>query len=354
MERKFETPVYWKSTLNDIEETIRTVKKGKVRTALSAGGRTIYLIEYGKKNEFNRMANLSSAVGCGDTKVYADKTNPNVRPTLLLVGAMHGAEFEGTVALLNLIKILESGSDFAGNEYLPFNSLDDINLLIIPCLNPDGRARVPFDNVQGMSFEQFRYYGQGTWKDGTLAGWPTCKKIHPILGHTEFLGAYYNDDGINLMHDDFFKPMAPETEFLLDIADEFVPDATLLLHGGTNAPNMILQPTCVPLYYVNESDKIACELQKKCLEAGLSTYVHPDVCVDTQAMVKINAVSAVTLKCGELCITYETNQGLDYGDLILTADEIYSHHFILFETMIEYIRQLKGRRVSEALLGRGK
>lgn len=340
-------PLYWRSTLADIEQEVHAVKKGRVTSVDSAGGRKIYLIEYGNKNSFLRMANLSSAAGSGDIKCYADKTAPEVRPTLLLVGSMHGAEFEGTVAILNLIHILETGVDFSGQVFEEFHGiLDKVNLLLIPCLNPDGRARVPFETVQGMTFEEFRYWGQGTWKDGSLAGWPQCKRIHPILGHAEFLGAYYNDDGINLMHDDFFMPMAKETKFLLDTVGEHIPDATVLLHGGTNAPNMLLQPQCVPFYFKQETQAIALSLQQRCFDAGLrGGYVKPIDFSDSGEIVKMNAVTAVTLKCGELCMTYETNQGLSYGNLILNYEEVYRHHMLLFAEMVEYVQQLKERRI---------
>ena len=43
-------------------------------------------------------------------------------------------------------------------------------LLIIPCINPDGRSHIPFDSFVGKSFNDLRYYNQGTWADGTLCG----------------------------------------------------------------------------------------------------------------------------------------------------------------------------------------
>lgn len=341
-------PDFWRTTLGDIDEAVKTVKKGKITVSKSAGGRDIFLIEYGERNKFSHMANLSSAAGSGDVSCYADKSDPAARPTLLLAGAMHGAEFEGTSAILNLIKIIETGTDYAENRHEEFDGITEkINLLLIPCLNPDGRARVPFKTVCGMSFEEFRYWAQGTWKDGSLAGWPECKKIHPILDYADHLGAYYNDDGINLMHDDFFAPMAKETEFLLNVAGEFIPDATILLHGGTNSPNMLLSPECVPFYFKQEVQNIALDLQRRCFENGLrGSNVNPLDLSDGGDLVKMNAVTAVTLKCGELCATYETNQGLAYGKLILDYEEIYRHHMLLFAQMSDYIQNLKERRVS--------
>jgi len=339
-----ETPNYWKSTLKDIDETVKSIKKGKVKTVYSAGKRPIYLVEYGKRNNFQRTANFSSACGCHDMACYADKKQPDTKPCLLLVGATHGAEFEGTVALLNLIKLLETGTDFAGKAFQMFDGLlEKINLLIIPCHNPDGRARVPFDTVLGMSFEEFRYYAQGTWKDGSLAGWPACKKHHPILDKVDFLGAYYNDDGVNIQHDDFFKPMASETAFLLDVVDEYVPDATVLLHGGTNTHDGLLPPTHVPLYFKEQALKISEKFKEACEAHGLKAIVRGlfgGMCQnDNYPPFYVDLVSAITMKCGELCMVYESNQGLSYGDYILGYDEIYMHHMLLFKEMIDYVER---------------
>ena len=337
-------PNYWKSSLEDIEETVKSLKKGSVRTVYSAGGRPIYLVEYGMRNEFHRTANFSSACGCHDMSCYADKKKPDTRPCLLLVGATHGAEFEGTVAILNLINLLETGSDFAGNRFPAFERLTEkINLLLIPCLNPDGRARVPFDSVLEMSFEEFRYYAQGTWKDGSLAGWPACKQYHPILDKVDFLGAYYNDNGINIQHDDFFKPMAGETAFLLDIADEYVPDATVLLHGGTNTHDGLLPPTHVPLYFKEQALQISENFKAACEANGMEAMVRGlfgGMCKnDNYPPFYVDLVSAITMKCGELCMVYESNQGLAYGDYRLGYEEIYKHHMLLFQEMIAYVQK---------------
>ena len=62
-----------------------------------------------------------------------------------------------------------------------------------------------------MTGDDLRFWGQGTWKDGTLCDWPACKRQHPMAGENiGFLGCYFNDAGINPMHDEFFAPMSPE------------------------------------------------------------------------------------------------------------------------------------------------
>ena len=55
----------------------------------------------------------------------------------------------------------------------------------MPVCNPDGRSHVPFNNYVGKTFRELRYYNQGTWKDGSLCGWPQCKRFFPIKDYVE-------------------------------------------------------------------------------------------------------------------------------------------------------------------------
>ena len=134
---------WWKSKLSDIDNLFDSVKKGQISTLCkSAGGRDVKMVTYGNKYDLKRKANYSSACGAGDIRYYADKTD--VPPTILLVGAMHAQELEGTAALLNMINIIENGCDFRGNTGGDLSALfQNLNcrLIIIPIMNPDGRIR---------------------------------------------------------------------------------------------------------------------------------------------------------------------------------------------------------------------
>jgi murein tripeptide amidase MpaA len=114
----------------------------------SAGDRDIFLFEYGEKQELGRQANYGSACGARDPKLYADKRG--ARPVVLMVGAIHGGEMDAIAALINLIHVIETGEDWRGRRY-PYisDNYSRVRLLLIPCMNPDGRARVPFDSFQG-------------------------------------------------------------------------------------------------------------------------------------------------------------------------------------------------------------
>ncbi|PYI84542.1 MAG: hypothetical protein DME26_13080, partial [Verrucomicrobia bacterium] len=65
----------------------------------------------------------------------------------------------------------------------------------------------------------------GVKPDGTNHSWPYVKRIHPMRGpDVATLGAYWNDEGINLMHDEWFDPMAGATRALFRLAREEAPD----------------------------------------------------------------------------------------------------------------------------------
>ncbi len=338
------TPVFWKGSLHDIENAVRTLQRGKAEILCrSAGKRNIYLIEYGNRNYIRHNANYSSAAGALNPKYYADKSTPGYIPTVLLVGAIHGGEFEGTVAILNLISLLETGKDLAGNEnHDILDAARGINLLLIPCLNVDGRARVPFDSFLGKDYKTFRYYSQGTWKDGSLCEWPDCKAKHPIKDYVDFLGSYFNDDGVNLMHDNFFFPMAEETKALLKLCDERVPDVTLHLHGGANTTSKFLQTNYVPEHLNKRIYELALRVKKAAEDKGCGELF--EVCeekADNGAYPpqSFNLVSACSHINGEVSITYESNQGLDIENRY-KAEQIYTIYMILFAETFRYAKDL--------------
>ncbi|MCK9478596.1 MAG: hypothetical protein M0R40_03725 [Firmicutes bacterium] len=334
-------PEYWRTELDDIDATLANIKKGVAKEVCkSPGGRAVHKVFYGKKNNLGRTANLSSALGAKDINCYGDKTQEDYRPTLFLVGCVHGGEFEGTAALLNLINIIEKGVDFAGKPNSFFEKIiNSVNFIIIPCANPDGRARVPFESMVGKSYEQLRYYNQGTWRDGTLCGWPGCKKVHPMKRESVgFLGGYFNDDGINLMHDDFFLKSANETETLLKTADRYAPDFTILLHGGANSVNHILKPAYAPEHIKERILLLEQKLEKRCNAAGAFFKVSPlDRYENRIPPASFNLTSALYHISGMPSITYETNQGLSYGELRLSHEDIYRQHMFLFEETCKLI-----------------
>lgn len=330
---------FWKSRLLEIEEAMLTVRKGKVSVLTSsAGQRDIYMVEYGVKEDFGRRANYNSACGAKDPTHYANKPEDS-KPVLLIIGGIHGGELEGIVAVMNLIQLLETGEDYRGkrHDYL-FENAHRFRLLLIPCMNPDGRARLPVDTLINVSFDKTVYYMQGTWKDGSLCKWPDCKAVHPIKEASDFLGSYFNDDGVNIMHDNFFVPMARETSSLLGVVDREAPDFTVLLHGGSNYENHLLPTSYVPLGIMQRqqafNEQIAGAFLKQNLPYSKLNLILTDE--GTYPYRAFNLTSAIHHVCGGISFTFESNMGLDAPGIKLTEDEILDSHFVLFEEMFRY------------------
>lgn len=328
-----DAPDFWKTDLETIGDWARRATRAQVKSLCkSAGGRDIWAFSYGEKQKLERRANYSSACGAHDVSCYAPVEGK--KPVVVLLGAVHGGETEGTAALVNLISLLETGKDLAGDEYPSLcEAASRVRLVIVPVCNVDGRARVEPASMIGCTGDELRYWMQGTWQDGSLCGWPECKKVHPIRG-TGFLGGYYNDDGINLMHDNFFHPMARETQAILDLCDDEAADWALQMHGGSNSVNDLLQPDYVTL----ECRQAVRELSIRCDEAaraqGLSFAVH-DIPDREQGATppSFNLTSAIHHVCGAVSATFESNQCVvDQPGEHFTHEQVYASHRILFET----------------------
>ena len=335
-------PSWWKTTLDDVEKTVASVKKGKVeQVCLSAGGRPVYRIIYGKPSDVKQTANLSSSMGAGSMKYYADKSAPDYRPTLFLVGAVHAGELEGVAALVNLVSVFETGKDLAGKEHPALSAyFGKLNFIIILIANPDGRARMPLPSMMDLDFESFRYLGQGTWKDGTLTGYPTCKSVTPIKDASEFLGSYFNDDGVNLMHDYFFTNPCAETKAILKTAETFAPDFTVLFHGGSNnKPHMAGSG----YLFLPTKEKINAFQQFIADEFKSVDFSLGGEGVNDRMNASFNLTSAISQVCGEPAITFESNQGLNYFDekqpwlVKYTYEEIYLHHILSIEGLCKFV-----------------
>ncbi|WP_214626205.1 M14 family zinc carboxypeptidase [Paenibacillus agaridevorans] len=335
-------PPFWRTRLRDIEEELSQVTIGSIiGLGKSAGGREIQAVVYGDQEPYPRRANYNSACGAGDLACYKS-TDKDSRKTLLIVGGIHGGELEGIAAVLNLIHALETGEDHRGKRHDELlELLRQCRLVLIPCMNPDGRARIPIDSFAGLSMNQMRYYVQGTWKNGELCNWPDCKKVHPMKDEAGFLGGYFNDDGINLMHDNFFLPMAEESRSLLRLADEERVDASVLLHGGANCTNFIVPIRYAPKYIQQVQHQFALHVKA----AHDRAYIPFDVSGNWEDGAaypppSFNLTSALHHISGGMSMTFESNTMLNAPGAQYSYDQILDSHFILFAELIRF--QLKG------------
>ena len=332
MRNTIEKYPFWLSRPEDVTKMLAGIKKGKVHTlCTSAGGREIPYVTYGEKENYNNRANWSSACGAYKPECYADRAGK--RPTFLLFGATHGQETESIMALMNLISLIETGRDLRGKE-VPWVTegyeKSNCRLIIVPTFNIDGRCRFELDSLIDEPMEALRHYGQGRWKNGELCGWPGCKMVHPIKDEVSFLGAYFNDDGINLMHDNFFAPMAQETVALMKLVSDEAPDCVINMHGGDNCTNNLGQPSYAPLYIREEVFALANEVDELAKGFGLSTFVSPiKDRVEGYPPPTFNLTSAIFHACGAVVSTYESNQGMAEKNQFMPED-ILQLHYCLF------------------------
>lgn len=336
-------PDFYKATLDDIDAELRSMTKGTYTTiAESPGGLPLYAVYYGEKEDFKSQANYNSAVAALNPAFYAKK-NSATKPVIFFLGPVHGQESEGLVGLINLIHIAETGKDYRGREWPQIQKyFDQFRVIIIPHGNPDGRRRSPYDTFVGLPEDIMTKYGQGTKLDGSPWRWPHAKALHPMEGNVEILGAYYNDEGINMMHDDFFSPMAEETKAIFKVAREEVPDMMVSLHSCSCTP-FVIQNSHAPLFMKKRIAEFAVGLNNRFIREGLPnrgpnySLSLADDDAEFPPKASFNLVSALHHATGTMSFTFESPHGtLEDG---ATYENILDIQLTLYQEMFEYVLQ---------------
>ncbi len=336
-------PDFWVGDVAGLPQRFERLTRGQVAViAVTPGGRPVHLISYGDKESVAHRANFNSAIGGRDPAAYMNET-ARKKPVVFVIGPVHGQEVEGLTGLVNLIEIMETGKDLRGKDQEKLRLLgDQCRLLIIPAGNPDGAARFEPRSLIGMSGDDLRFWGQGTWKDDTFCDWPQCKRQHPMVGdNVGFLGCYFNNRGINPMHDEFFAPMGPESAAFLKVAREEGPDLAVSLHSHESNP-AVLRPAYVP----REVQEDVRSLAKECyallsqrqlpsgglFEARIEGGRNPE---------SFNLTSALYHVSGAGSFTFECPHGIQ-GNCDVTLDQILDIQLTLYEAMLRH--ELNGKR----------
>lgn len=339
-------PGFYTSTLSHLETELEGIEKGRKEVlTISPGGLPVYAVYYGEKEDPGTEANYNSAVAAREPSRYARKDS-TTKPVVFFLGPVHGQEMEGLVGLINLIHIAETGKDYRGREWNQLkDKLEQCRIIIIPCGNPDGRKRCPYDSFVGLPTEIMTKYGQGIRKDGSFWGWPGAKAQHPMKEDVGILGAYFNNEGINLMHDDFFAPMAAETEAILQVARTEAPDLTVSLHSHENRPR-ILQAAYEPWFMKQRLDQLIRRVNQKYLDSGL-----PGVPADWLGGPEVedrtfpprssfNLISALHHVSGTMAFTFECSHGSvsdRFPEPFVTHEDILDIQLILYEEMLSFV-----------------
>jgi hypothetical protein len=330
-------PQFWIGDVRDLGRRFATLSQGEVKViATTPGGRPVHLIAYGSKEPVPHKANFNSAIGAREPNAYMDKA-ARQKPVAFFVGPVHGHEVEALTGLVNLVHVMETGRDLRGKRQQRLREFGrQCRLLIVPDGNPDGIARFEPRALQGMGGDDVRFWGQGTWSDNTLCGWPGVKRQHPLVGdNVGFVGCYFNDAGINPMHDEFFFPMGPEAPAILRVAQAEGPDLVVSLHSHESKP-ALLRPAYVPL----ETQEDIRALAKRCYDLLAERDLPHGSLFDAKPErgprpSPFNLTSALYHVSGASAFTFECPHGIE-GACEVALEQILDIQLTLYEAMLEH------------------
>lgn len=314
--RDVDLPKWWSSRLEQIDAFLdsRVDPEHVHSLATSPGGRMVRYVTFGAPEDHLRgRANFNSALGAGQPDAYC-RRGERKRPVLMIVGGVHGAEVEGMVAALSAIHVVQTGKDIAGRDQMALaKKLRQLRLVVIPVANPDGRARIPYDGWAGLPIAEMHRVSQGTRRDGSSYNWPGCKTVHPMTGDVAGLGGYFDDAGVNLMHDEWSDPMSATTAALLRSIRNEAPDLVLNCHSH-EAPPAVLHTAYVPQTVKEEIAAFATDMYGRLDQAGIPHKVVPTPEIEGAAgevLPALNLTSMMYHSGAALPITFESPHGLN-------------------------------------------
>lgn len=209
------TPDFWPATFDRFDELLAGAQHCTVEhIGTSAGGRAIHGVRY---------------------RGEADK------PTLAVVGGIHGHEPQGPAACFNLISVLGYGRDLKGK---PWPDIDGgLNYVIVPIANPDARARMPNAFV-GLATQDIKHYDAGMTLTGERhePGDSDCDPEQMMI-----LGGLFNDAGQHINREtDPNHIRSPEIRAIMGFVADHEPDIALEFHAHSAPPMLIAPGNLVP------------------------------------------------------------------------------------------------------------
>ena len=318
-------PDWWQVRVDEVERIVAAARKGQAQQfATSPLGYAVHALAYGHDTPAPGTATWASA--SGDVTPYKTREQPQ---SILLLCGMHGAEPEAVAGAVNLISLLETGKDLRGQERAGIVQLaSHYRLIIVPCLNPDGRHVSP-DHLRGASQDDFRRASQGYWSDGSLIGYPVCKKHHPLpmekVGHP---GGYPNALGFNIQHDSCpGLVFTDEARGLFRLIHEEQTDLLINMHSHGMPPRALPPSLCsYPLHAARTASylqRIADDLDA----AGL----RPAPVMDAKGRSAIGVNTACAQISGGLAVTFEHPTIEDFS-----FDEILEIFYVTVECFLRH------------------
>ncbi len=339
-------PEWWRVRPEEISADCTAVRKGKTEViAETPAGFPVYAVTYNDFRLPRRRINWSSASATRHPELYGN--GDGAPQTLLIAAGIHGCEVEGVVVVSNLMRLLETGRDWRGQERPELLKLArHYRLVLLPCVNMDGRAISP-DHRIGADLIECRKAGGGIAADGQPIRWPAMKEHFPLpLDQVQYPGGYPNSAGYNIMHDATpgnFR--TAEAAALCRLADEVRADFFLNLHSQPEGADVFtIQPQTLgyPANQVTER-----EYQKRLSEALTRAGIPNHSNHDSPPSPCINLNTIVSLSCGAPTVTVEFA-----SRLAASFDQVLEAGYIVLETAMRM--GLEKPFVDRATLIRGK
>jgi len=334
----FEAPDFWLSDWDEVDGRLEGLTRGRVQgIGRSEGGRPIRAVAYGERELMERRTSRFSAQLARHMEDFYDSSK-RVRPVVVIISTIHGAEVEGCVSCINLCHLLESGADLRGRRWEALRELAaGMRIVLVPIAQPDGRIRSGVRHLVGASPAELVYYGQGAPKETGSAPvtWEWFLRRHPApLDEIDFLGGYFNDAGVNIDLDDFFSSAkAPETEALLNLVREETPDCVVVLHSHgagpfISHPNHFVSERC--RYYQAQIGTVVAQRHER---DGLRPAWRP--ARGPHEITYFNLPTALHHVSGALPVAFEFPHGLATNPY--TFDEILDTGLGMFEEVLRYV-----------------
>lgn len=343
-------PDFWKvrtQEIIDICEGARKCSRKEIicRTPL---GYPVYALYYGDFPEAPPQTNWSAGQGSTTYRNYYGRAQGGVQ-TFLFIAGVHGAEPETVAGAMNIVRILETGRDFRGEERPELVSLiGKYRFIVVPCVNMDGRSISP-DHLRGIDWVTFRKASQGYWPDGSLVGWRGSKAWFPLpLDKVGYPGGYPNADGYNIMHDACPGDIrTEEARALLKLAARWRVDAVLNGHSYENAPSVI-----APSSFDNPANLArARDIRYRCNMAlkkmGLAVWEFRPPEKDAPSRPGINLNTMFALASGALALTLECTVSYDRPDR--PSAKVKPNRTYSFEQMLEVTYVTLGEFLADGL-----
>ncbi|MBQ7402784.1 MAG: hypothetical protein IJW05_05030 [Lentisphaeria bacterium] len=321
-------PSWWKVHPDEIIAQCTSVRRGYSEViARTPGGYPVYAVFYGTFDDEPPLTNWSAGHSSSGWNNYYNRQN--LPQTILLCAGIHGAEAESVAGAVNLIQALETGYDFRGKTagLLP-ELLEKYRLILVPCVNMDGRAVSP-DHLNGAGAEDFRAASQGRWNDGALIGWQGSKSWFPLpLDRVLHPGGYPNADGYNIMHDACPGNIrTAEARALLQLAERYRVDLVLNSHSCEGHPH-ILPPGEMDFPENRERAEGICNAVHRVLYR--KGFIPAEIPGKRPLSRAVNLNTLFTLASGALGLTFECTVFQNYS-----FDQLLEQNYVVWQTVLE-------------------